>query len=161
MQRKKSKSSHYSQAQLKVARHQKSRPALLCKLSVFDIVFDKVVWLIKKKWKIALACLFFVVDVLMLFSTHLCNTKTKQKRIFIKNSEIWGGFFFLLLLLFLILFLLQQLRTTEAKSLQNGCLKFLLSLQKIKPVTTHKMQNVFPSDWYEHNLSRKHVFDWS
>ena len=62
----------------------------------------------KKKWKVALACLFFVVDVLIwCLSQHISvkkKKKKKKKNIFIKNWGIWELF---------ILFLLQQSRTAE------------------------------------------------
>ena len=78
-----------------------SRPALLCKLVVFSTqMLTKEVWLIKNR-KIALACLFFVVDVLIWCLSQQISVK---KAFCIKNWEIWELF---------ILFLLQQSRTTE------------------------------------------------
>ena len=68
---------------------------------VFCIDVDQGSLINKKKWKIALACLFFVVDALIWCLSQQISVK---KSIFIKNWEIWELF---------ILFLLQQSRTTE------------------------------------------------
>ena len=96
--------------------------------SIFYIDVDQGSLINKKKnWRIALACLFFVVDVLIwCLSQHI-----SVKKAFLSRTERFGSFLFC--------FFYSNLGLPSAKSLQNGRFSFLLSLRKIEPVTTHKM----------------------
>ena len=74
-----------------------------------------------------MACLFFVVDVLIWrLSQHVY-----VKKAFLSRTKRFGSFLFC--------FFFSNLGLPSAKSLQNGRFWFLLSRRKIEPVTTHKM----------------------
>ena len=90
-------------------------------------MLTKVVWINEKKWKIALAFLFFVVDVLIWYrSQHV-----PVKKAFLTRTARFGSFLFC--------FFYSNLGLPRAKCLQNRRLCFLLSRRKIEPITTHKM----------------------
>ena len=77
-----------------------------------------------------MACLFFVVDVLIWCLSQRISVK---KAFFIKKWEIWELF------ILLFCFFYSNLGLPSATSLQKGRVSFLLSRQINKPVTTHKM----------------------
>ena len=95
--------------------------------SVCYIDVDQGSLINKKNWKIALACLFFVVDVLI----WCISQQISVKKAFLSRTERFGSFLFC--------FFYSNLGLPSAKSLQNERLRFWSSRRKIEPVTTHKM----------------------
>ena len=94
---------------------------------VFCIDVDQGSLINKKNWKIALACLFFVVDALI----WCLSQQISVKKAFLSRTERFGSFLFC--------FFYSNLGLPRTKSLQNERLGFLSSRRKIEPVTTHKM----------------------
>ena len=122
----------------------KSRPILFYKILAFsNQMCTKIVWhRILGPCFCLFVCLFFFgcADLMLVSNNH-----------FYQELRDLTPF---------TLFLLKSIYIEPpwAKSLQNGVLVFLLSQQKLKLVTTHKMASHLMHN--ECNLSGKHVFDW-